>query len=157
MHYSAVSLLQSRGLGPAFIKMCVVSQQCMPIEHERMTNECTLADRFEDSHTHTNVNVWIFPGVSALASASGHVLCCSASSTLVSVTSIVLRSPWPWGLENLLAPQALEVIPACTVLVRLCMLNCHATRHSNKYFHNGEFPESSPHSNGKFYNSPGCN
>jgi hypothetical protein len=39
-------------LKPAFTKMRVVSQQCMPIEHERFMNECT--DGFEDSHTHTN-------------------------------------------------------------------------------------------------------
>jgi hypothetical protein len=129
--------------------------------------ECT--DGFEDSHTRTNVSVWISPGVSTLTGASGHVLCCSASSTLVhaeSMALIVLRSFWPYGLEKLLAPpQALELVAAWTgkavgcqyLCCELCMLNRYrdATRHGNKYFHNGEFPESS-RSNQKFYNSSGC-
>jgi hypothetical protein len=82
-----------------------------------------VTDGFEDSHAHTNVNVWIFSWSfhtrKCLRTLSGHVLCCSAPSTLVPVASItgILRSSWPWGLENLLAPpQALQVVTACTVL-----------------------------------------
>jgi hypothetical protein len=93
---SAVSLSQNRELRLAFAKMCVISQRYMPIEHEQIMYECT--DGFEDCHTHTNVSVWISPGVSTLTSASGHVLCCYASSTLVPAASmalIILRVPGP--------------------------------------------------------------
>jgi hypothetical protein len=49
----------------------------MPIEHERIMNECT--DGFEDSHAHTNeyVDFSCSPGASTLTStacALGHIL-----------------------------------------------------------------------------------
>ncbi|KAN0107215.1 hypothetical protein V8E52_010417 [Russula decolorans] len=63
-----------------------VSQQRMPIEHERIMNECT--DRSEDSITHTNGCVdfsWSFHWHTQLSSTSGHDLCYSASNLLWSV------------------------------------------------------------------------
>jgi hypothetical protein len=132
-------------LRPAFTKMRVVSQHCVPIGHERIMDERT--DGFEDSHAHKYLR-------------SRLVLFCFFYFWSLLPSYCVVHGP---GASKIVDVAACSRARSCihwegcsTLCYELCMLNCYVTRHGNISFHNGEFPESPPQSSGKFYHSPGC-